>query len=58
MHLKIFSPGKVTPCVANDNETNEALYNMLYTAATKEQENGKSISKKDRGERMGGNDSK
>ena len=41
MHLMIFSPGKVTHGFAFDDATNEELYDMLYTAATKEQGNGR-----------------
>ena len=40
MHLMIFSPGKVSRGVANDDATNEELYKTLYLAATKEQGNG------------------
>ena len=41
MHLVIFSPGKVDHGFIDDDATNEMLYDMLYTAATKEQGNGK-----------------
>ncbi len=42
MHLMIFSPGKVSYGVANDDATNDELYDTLYLAATTEQGNGKS----------------
>ena len=58
MHLVIFSPGKVTPGFANDDATDRVLYDMLFTAATKEQGNGKPSSQKGRGERMGREDSR
>ena len=41
MHLMIFSPGKVDHGFIDDDAPNDELYNMLYTAATKEQGNGK-----------------
>lgn len=41
MHLMIFSPGKVNHGFVNDNATNQELYDVLYTSATKEQGNGK-----------------
>lgn len=41
MHLMIFSPGNVTHGFIDDDATNEELFDMLYTAATKEQGNGK-----------------
>lgn len=40
MHLMIFSPGKVSRGVVNDDATSEELYRTLYSAATKEQGNG------------------
>ena len=54
MHLMIFSPGKVDHGFIDDDATNEALYDMLYTAATKEQGNGKE--RKDDGIGMGRKD--
>ena len=43
MHLMIFYPGGVSYGVPLSEEpTNEELYDMLYTAATVEQGNGKS----------------
>ena len=42
MHLMIFYPGGVSYGVPLSEEpTNEELYDMLYTAATVEQGNGK-----------------
>lgn len=46
MHLMIFSPGKVSYGVANDDATNDELYEMLYKAATVEQGNGSKIKEK------------
>lgn len=56
MHLMIFSPGKVTYGFANDDATNDELYDMLYLAATKEQGNGRAR-KDDERTGMGGEDS-
>lgn len=56
MHLMIFSPGKVDHGFIDDDATNEALYDMLYTAATKEQGNGKER-KEDTRTNMGRKDS-
>ena len=57
MHLMIFSPGKVTHGFIDDDATNEELYDMLYTAATKEQGNGRNRQAVER-EGMGREDSK
>ena len=46
MHLMIFSPGNVTQGFIDDEATNEALYDMLFTAATTEQGNGSGKAKK------------
>lgn len=55
MHLMIFSPGKVDHGFIDDDATNDALYDMLYTAATKEQGNGKER-KEDARTGLGGED--
>ncbi len=40
MHLMIFSPGNVESGFIGDDETMEAIYDMMYTSATTEQGNG------------------
>ena len=41
MNLKIFFPGGTSHGVLSDDASDDYIYDVMYTAATKEQGNGK-----------------